>query len=53
MGGGNCPKYLKQGWDRKEGRGKKDFKKGGKLGQEVGALKNRWAGSHLQTMIPV
>ena len=38
-GGGNCLKYLKRGWDRKEGRGHKDFKKGGKLGQGVGTLK--------------
>ena len=44
---------LKGGWNRKEGRGNKDFKKGGELGQEVDALKNRWAGSHLPTMIPV
>ena len=31
------------GWNRKEGRGNKDFKKGGvgKLGQAVGALKKR------------
>ena len=27
------------GWNRKEGRGNKDFEKGGKLGQGVGALK--------------
>ena len=38
-GGGNCRKYLKRGWNRKEGRGNKDFKKGSKLGQGVGALK--------------
>ena len=38
-GGGNCVKYLKRGWNRKEGRGNKDFKKGDKLGQGVGALK--------------
>ena len=37
---GDCLKYLKRGCNRKEGRGKKDFKKGwGKLGQGVGALK--------------
>ena len=34
--GGNCLKYLKRGWNRKEGRENKDFKKGGKLGQGVG-----------------
>ena len=38
-GGGNCLKHLKRGWDRKERRANKDFKKGGKLGQGVGALK--------------
>ena len=38
-GRGNCLKYLKRGWNRKEGRGHKDFKKGDKLGQGVGALK--------------
>ena len=26
--GGICLKYLKRGWNRKEGRGSKDFKKG-------------------------
>ena len=37
---GNCLKYLKKGWGRKEGRRNKDFKKGGgKLGQVKGALK--------------
>ena len=42
-GWGNCRKYLKRGWNRKEGRGHKDFKKmgGGKLGHRVGALKRR------------
>ena len=39
-GGDNCLKYLKRRWNRKEGQGNKDFKKGGgKLGQGVGALK--------------
>ena len=38
-GGFNCLKYLKMGWNRKEGRGNKNFKKGGKLCQGVGALK--------------
>ena len=27
-GGGNCLKYLEMGWNRKEGKGSKDFKKG-------------------------
>ena len=40
-GGGNYVKYHKRGWDRKEGRENKKFKKGGKLGQGVGALKKR------------
>ena len=38
-GGGNCLKYIKRGWNRKEGRGNKDFKKGAKLGKVVGALR--------------
>ena len=38
-GGENCLKYLKRWWNRTEGRGHKDFKRGGKLGQGVGALK--------------
>ena len=39
-GRGNCLKYLKRGWNRKEGRRNKDFEKGkGELGQGVGALK--------------
>ena len=46
-GGGNCLKYLKRGWDRKEGRGHKDFKKGGKLGQGVGTLKGGGGGWNL------
>ena len=34
--GRNCLKYLKRVWNRKQGRGNKDFKKGGgKLGQGV------------------
>ena len=52
--GGNCPKYLKREWNRKQGRENKDFKKGGgggKLSQEVGALKRRGgAGTPLRTM---
>ena len=39
MVGGNCLKYLKRGWNRKKGKGNKDFKKGGKLDQRVGASK--------------
>ena len=40
-GGGNCLKYLKRGRNRKEGRGKQKFEKGGKAGSRGGALK-RW-----------
>ena len=50
-GGGSCLKYLKRGWNKEEGRGNKDFKKGGKLGQGVGALKERGDGAPLRTMI--
>ena len=50
-GGGNCLKYLKRRWNRKEGRRNKDFKKGGKVGQEVGALKREWAGTPLRTVV--
>ena len=32
-------KYLKREWNKKEGRGNKNFRKGRKLGQGVGALK--------------
>ena len=47
---GNCLKYLKRQWSRKERRGNKDFKKGGgKLGQEMSALKKgRGAGNPLR-----
>ena len=38
-GGGNCQKYLKRRWNRKEGRGNKDFENGVKLGEGEGALK--------------
>ena len=37
--GRNCLKYHKKRWNRKEGRGNKDFKRGGKLGQGLGAFK--------------
>ena len=41
------------GWNRTEGRGYKDFKKGGgggRLGQGVGTLKRGAAGTPLRTM---
>ena len=50
--GGDCLKYLKMGWNRKEVRGNNDFKMGGKLGQGVGALK-RGTGIPLRTMASV
>ena len=37
-------------WNRKEGRGNKDFKKGDNLGQGVSALKRGEAGTPLRTV---
>ena len=38
---GDCLKYIKMGWNRKEERQNKDFKKKrGKLVQRVGGLKS-------------
>ena len=48
---GELSKILKRGWNKDKGRGNKDFKKGGKLGQGVGGLKKRGAGTLLRTMI--
>ena len=39
MGEGDCVKYLKAGWNRKEGRGNKNLKKGGQGGSSGGCLK--------------
>ena len=44
-GGGDCLKYLKRGWNRKEGKGHKDFKKGGQAGSTGRCLKK---GGNLQ-----
>ena len=49
MGGGSCLKYLKSGWNRKEGRPNKDFKKG-TAGSRGLCLKKRGAGIPLPTM---
>ena len=49
-GGRNCLEYIKRGCNIKEGRGNKDFKRGGKLGQGLGALKGGGAGTPLRTM---
>ena len=38
-GGGNGLNYLKKGWNRKEGKGHKDLKKGGQAGSRGGCLK--------------
>ena len=38
--GGDCVKYLKRGWNRKEGRGTKNFKKRGASWVKVKGLKN-------------
>ena len=47
--GGDCLKYFKRGGTEKRGGETKIFKKGGKLGKGVGALK-RGAGTSLWTM---
>ena len=50
-GWGNCLKYLKRRWEGKERRENKDFKKGGKVGQGVSALKKGGAGTPLRIMV--
>ena len=40
-----CLKYLKRGWNRKEGWGHKDLKKGGQAGSRDGCLKNGEGGA--------
>ena len=47
---GELLKCLKKKWNRKEGRGNKDCKKERKLGQGVGGLKRKGAGTPLRTM---
>ena len=47
----NYLKYLGRGWNRKEGRGHKDFKKGVKLGQGVRALKRRGGWNSLRNYV--
>ena len=49
-GRGNCLKYPKKGWNRKEGRGNKDFKKGASW-VKGGCLKKGRAGTPLRTMV--
>ena len=56
---GDCLKYLKRRWNRKEGRGNKDFKKGAQAGSRDGCLEKgvKWGegegeiGTPLRTMI--
>ena len=42
--GGNCLKYLIRRWNRKEGRGNKDFKKGRQAGSRGECLKKMGEG---------
>ena len=50
-GGSNCLKYLKRGWNRKEGRGNKDLKKRGEASWVKGWVpKKGGAGTPLRTM---
>ena len=49
-GGGNRLKCLKTGWNRKEWKGNKDFKKRGQAGSRGGCLKKGGAGTPLGTM---
>ena len=52
-GGGNCLKYLKRWWNRKEGKGNKGFKKGAQAGSRGGCIKKGdggGAGTPLRTM---
>ena len=39
--GGNCLKYLKRGWNKEEGRGNKDFKKGRQAGSRGGCFEKK------------
>ena len=48
--GENCLRYLKRGWNRKKGRGNKDFKKGDQAGTRAGSLKKGVTGTPLRTM---
>ena len=45
-GGGDCLKYLKRGWNKKEGRGNKDFEKGGGQAGSRGWCLKRGGGSN-------
>ena len=47
LGEGNYPKYLKRGWNRKEGRENEDYKKGEQAGSRGGCLKKEGADTPL------
>ena len=49
--GGDYLRYLKKGWNKKEEKEAKDFKKKGKAGSRGGCLKKRGAGTSLRTML--
>ena len=50
-GGGKHLEYLKRGWNRKEGRGNKDFKNGRQAGSRSWSLKKgEGAGTPLRTV---
>ena len=52
--GGNCLKYLKREWNRKEEKGNKDFKKRGQAGSRGGCALKRGGGgaaTPLRTMV--
>ena len=44
LGWGNCLKYLKRGWNRKEWRRNEDLKRRGQAGSRDGCLKKRGEG---------
>ena len=50
-GGENCLKYLKRGWNRKNGRKNKGFKKGGQAGSRGGCFKKKVRGGGAGTPI--
>ena len=50
VGGGDRLKCLKTGWNRKEWKGNKDFKKRRQAGSRGGCLKKGGAGTPLGTM---
>ena len=47
----NYLKCLKRGWNKKEGRGNKDCKRGRQAGSRGGCIKKGGPGTPLQTMV--